>query len=135
MPLGKETKGVIDGENIYLFGGYRDKLLNEVEVYNLRTGEWKKMAALIFAVSRPGVVCIEKKAYIFENGVIQVYDLEENVCRAYQIDLRLTGSELFYRDGQLYILGGCKLEGYNMREPSPYLYSIDLAAFDKTSLL
>lgn len=132
MLIGKETRGVLYGNQIYLFGGFRDKPLDDIDMYDLHSGKWKRIGALPLAVNRPGIVCVDGITYIFENGVIQAYDMRTHDSRAYQIDLQLTGSELFYKDNKLYILGGCKIEGYDVKEPSADLYSIDLSEFNQT---
>lgn len=132
MLIGKETRGVLYGNQVYLFGGFRDKPLDDIDMYDLHSGKWKRIGALPLAVNRPGIVCVDDITYIFENGIIQTYDMRTHDSRAYQIDLQLTGSELIYKDNKLYILGGCKIEGYGVKEPSAHLYSIDLSEFNQT---
>lgn len=133
MPESKESKGIIIGNLIYLFGGFKNMPLDNIDSYDIHSGTWKRIGHLPFAVNRPGIVRVDKTVYIFENGRIQTYNLENKTSNVYKIDLQLTGSELFYRDGKLYILGGCRLESYDTREPSSQLYSIDLSEFAKTS--
>ncbi|WP_455592478.1 Kelch repeat-containing protein [Bacteroides sp.] len=132
MLIGKETRGVLYGNQIYLFGGFRDKPLDDIDMYDLHSGKWQRIGVLPLAVNRPGIVCVDDITYIFENGIIQTYDMKTHDSRAYQIDLQLTGSELFYKDNKLYILGGCKIEGYDVKEPSADLYSINLSEFIQT---
>lgn len=135
MPESKESKGIIIGNLIYLFGGFKDMPLDNIESYDIHSGAWKRIGHLPFAVNRPGIVCVDKTVYIFENGRIQTYNLETQTSSVYKIDLQLTGSELFYKNNKLYILGGCRFESYDIREPSSQLYSIDLSEFAKTSPL
>ena len=132
MPTGKETKGVLIGNTIYLTGGFNAKPLKEIETYNVATGKWNvESRELIYEVERPGVTTNGNLIYIFEDGKIQTYNIETKELNVYLIDLALKYSELFYANNKLYILGGFNQDEFSI-EPSSNLYSIDLNEFKRT---
>jgi len=132
MPSGKETKGVLMGNIIYLSGGFHNKPLKEIDSYNIVTGKWNvESRQLLYAVERPGIACREDMIYIFEDGKIQTYNVVTKELNVYLIDLSLKFSELFCADNKLYLLGGIDQDEYSF-EPSADLYSIDLNEFKRT---
>jgi hypothetical protein len=132
MPTGKETKGVLIGNTIYLTGGFQSKPLKAIETYNVVTGKWNiESRELFYEVERPGVTTNGNIIYIFEDGKIQTYNIETKELNVYLIDLALKYSELFYANNKLYILGGYYQDEFSI-EPSSNLYSIDLNEFKRT---
>jgi hypothetical protein len=132
MPTGKETKGVLIANTIYLTGGFQSKPLKEIETYNVATGKWNiESRKLLYEVDRPGVTTNGNLIYIFEDGKIQIYNIETKELNVYLIDLALKYSELFYSNNKLYILGGFNQDEFSI-EPSSNLYSIDLNEFKRT---
>ena len=129
MPVAKETKGVLVNSTIYLIGGCNYKTLDNIETYNIATGEWKVIGQLFYGVVRPAVAYNDNIIYIFEDGRIQTYNIETKKLNLYSIDLPLKSSELFYTNNKLYILGGLINDG--AIEPSPDLYRIDLSEFKR----
>ncbi|WP_321331117.1 kelch repeat-containing protein [uncultured Bacteroides sp.] len=134
MPSGKETKGILYGHSFYLFGGFRDETLGNIECYDISSGKWEALGTLPHSVQRPGIVCVDKTVYIFEERMIQAYNLSTGKTFVYRIDLPLMGSELFYANQKLYIVGGCKKEGDNTT-PSPNVYSVSLSEFLRTETI
>ena len=131
MPQGMETKGILTGNTIYLFGGFRNKPLKMIQTYNVITGKWNEEGVLPFEVERPGIAMNKNLIYIFENGKIQTYNIETKEVKVYLIDLALKSAELFYSDDLLYLLGGKVTDEYSV-SPSSDLYSIDIHEFRKT---
>ena len=41
LKKGKETKSIVLANKLYLFGGFREEILKEIESYNLETDKWK----------------------------------------------------------------------------------------------
>lgn len=136
MPEAMETKGVIVNNIIYLIGGFNLKPLDNIETYNITTGEWSVAGQLFYGVERPAVVCNDSIIYIFEDGRIQTYNIETKQLNMYSIELPLKSCEMFYSNHKLYLLGGwikdeTSLDEYSIR-PSSGLYSIDLNEFNKS---
>jgi len=136
MPEAKETKGVIVNNTIYLIGGFNLKPLDNIETYNITTGEWKVAGQLFYGVERPAVVYNDNTIYIFEDGRIQTYNIETKRLNMYSIELPLKSCEMFCANNKLYILGGwiksetTENDG-SSTAPSSDLYSIDLNEFNK----
>jgi len=135
MPEAKETKGVIVNSTIYLIGGFNLKPLDNIETYNITTGEWNVAGQLFYGVERPAVVYHDTIIYIFEDGRIQTYSTETKQLKMYSIELPLKSCEMFYANNKLYLLGGwikdeTSEDEYSIR-PSSGLYSIDLNEFNK----
>ena len=131
MPRGMETKGILTGDTVYLFGGFRDKALNQIETYNVVTGKWNHEGALPFEVNRPGIAINKELIYIFENGKIQTYNTDTREVNVYLIDLALSSGEMYCAGNMLYVLGGKVTDQYSF-SPSSDLYTIDLNEFNKT---
>ncbi len=106
MLSNKEAKGVLLDRSIYLLGGYRDRQLDEIEVYDLQKGAWSVGGKLEFPVSHPAVASNGSTIFVFDNNVLQAYDTATKTTKAYRIDLPLTHSRMFYNDNYLYVLGG-----------------------------
>lgn len=130
MPAAKEVKGVLVNNKIFLVGGFNTTPLNEIESYNITTGEWQTESRLYFPVERPALTYYDGTIYIYENGTIQTYDIESRNVRSFPIDLYLKYSELFVANNSLLILGGY-IEDEFSTSPSPNLYSIDLVELKK----
>lgn len=131
MPRGMETKGILTGNTVYLFGGYRNISLNIIESFNLITGKWNHEGVLPFAVNRPGITIDKNIIYIFEKGKIQTYNTDTKEVNVYLIDLSLSSCELYCVDNLLYVTGG-KDTDRNSVSTSSELYSVDLNEFKKT---
>lgn len=133
MLIDKEARGILDAHFIYLFGGFRDYMpLNSIERYDILSGTWVTYGHMLHPVQRPGIVCVDKTVYIFEDRMIQTYNLQDKTCRAFRIDLPFIGSDMFHFDGKLYIVGGRDKQDNGHVIPSQDLFSIDLSEFSKT---
>lgn len=128
MPKAKETKGILINNKIYLIGGFSKSPLDEIETYNINTGEWNTESSLFYPVERPAITYHKGIIYVFENGIIQTFNVATKNIRTYSLDLPLLYSELFVANNNLLLLGGC-IENEFSSSPSPYLYSIDLEEF------
>ncbi len=136
MPIAKETKGVLVNNTIYLVGGFNLKPLDNIETYNITTGEWKSVGQLFYEVERPALAYKDNIIYIFEDGRIQIYNIETKELKLYSVDLPLKSCEMFYANNKLYLLGGWIHNEISENEstivPSSGLYSIELSEFNKT---
>ncbi|MGE0076429.1 MAG: carboxypeptidase-like regulatory domain-containing protein [Bacteroidales bacterium] len=130
MPIAKETKGILIHNMIYLIGGYNFKPLDEIETYNIETGEWNVEGHLFYNVARPAIAYNDSIIYIFEYGRIQTYNIITKQLNLYSIDLWLNSCELFCANNKLYILGGT-INDETLIQPSSDLYSIDLNEFKR----
>lgn len=131
MPRSKETKGILIKNKIYLIGGFNINPLKEIETYNINTGEWHAESYLYYPVERPGIAFNNDIIYIFENGIIQTYNIKTKELSAYSIDLYLKYSEIFFNNNKLYIIGGFFSDEFSIT-PSPYIYVINISEFIKT---
>ncbi|MCD8261994.1 MAG: hypothetical protein LUD15_11330 [Bacteroides sp.] len=129
MPHPKETKGVLVKDKLYLVGGHRHRIFNDIETYDLVTGEWEKEAELLYEVARPDNTEHENIIYFFEMGKLQSYDTKTKEVKAWIVDIELNSSEMFFADGKLFIVGG-----FDGTEPFRDLYSISLFELSRTRL-
>ena len=78
----------------------------------LRTGEWWRLCDLKDGVSYPGLASDGSYIYIFENRNLQVYHIETDTMRIYELAaLDVENAGLFYWRNTLYIVGGCNCQG------------------------
>ena len=132
MPVdhSKETKGVIIQNVIYLVGGDKGWPLRYINTYDVSTGEYKQEKVLPYGLARPAVAYNNDIIYIFEKSKMQTYNIKTKEFKIYPIDLPLSGSEMFYKDEMLYVLGGSYIDEYSTT-PSNHLYTIDISEFDR----
>jgi hypothetical protein len=123
----RSCNGILVEDMVYFFGGYRTSQMYDVSSYNLLTGEWKHLCDLPNAVSYPGLATDGKLIYIFENGVLQVYNIRTNSLQKYSLneELNLEYSGLFYHENKLYIVGGRKRDSMSLI-PHAKTFSIDV---------
>ena len=95
------------------------------------TGRYKKEGKLLYKFTKPAVTQKDNMIFLFENGKLLTYHTETKELKSYLIDLRLYGSESYFVDDSLYILGGFTKRDFE-RKPSRKLYKIDLETFQKT---
>ena len=104
--------GILVGDKVYFFGGYRTAPMWFTVSYDLRTGKWQRLCDLKDGVSYPGLASDGDCIYIFENRNLQVYDIKTNTMRIYELAaLDLESAGLFYWKNTLYIVGGCTRRG------------------------
>lgn len=135
MAIGKEPTGIIVGNTIYLMGGYKDVSLRDIEAYDLVKGIWSKSGELMRVAGCPAVACDGSIIYVFENGVMQTYDIQTKKVKAYRIDLPLEFCKMFYANNKLYILGGkTKVDFGGMgKGTSNGVFCVSLDEFEKTT--
>lgn len=132
--------GVLIGDKVYFFGGYRTIPQWEVVSYDLQTGEWKHLCDLRGSVAYPGLASRGNLVYIFEGRDLQVYNVKTNTVEAYKIilsseateetEIGMESSGLFYSDDKLYIVGGCNRSG-DLVTPSAAIYSVDVSRISR----
>lgn len=130
LPAGKEAKGILVGNSVYLIGGHQSRPLDAIETYNLQTGETKNVGKLPHAVARPALACVDKTIYVFEEGKMQTFDTVTGKVKIYNLDLSLINAEMFYHKNKLYLVGGYINDEY--KEASCDVYSINMSDFEKT---
>lgn len=133
MPTAKETSGVLVGDKIYLIGGYDDKPLTEITTLDLITGKWTKIGDLPYAMEKPALTGHNDTIYIFENGKISTLDIQSNTLNEYLIDLPMKGSQLYFYNDTIYLLGG-SIENYYSKSPSADFYRVDIDEFTTTKI-
>lgn len=128
MPIGQAPETILVDHCIYLIGN-RNGGGRSIECYNLLTGAWANAGRLLYRLGWPSLAYHNDIIYIFEQGVVQTFNIKSRQVRSYMIDLKLKSPALYYFDGKLYILGG-----FYMGDPSRNVYSVDLKEFDKTEV-
>lgn len=131
MPTTKETSGVLIQDKIYLIGGFNKKPLSTMESLNLLTEKWSTEGELFYGLNNPAIAQNNGIIYFFENEKIYTYDTNTKQLKEYLISLQMKGSELYFSDNKLYLLGGY-IENYYSKYPSPKLFSIDIDEFVNT---
>ena len=79
-----------------------------MNTYNLHTGEYQEESTLPVNMERPALAYNEQNhtLYIFEDTHFLTYNVLSKVMYSYKIDLELKYSQMIYKDGFLYIIGG-----------------------------
>ncbi|WP_067151378.1 Kelch repeat-containing protein [Pseudotamlana agarivorans] len=127
----KEVSGTLLGDKIYLFGGYKDKVLSDIEVFNLIDGSWKTIGNLPIPMKRPALAVKGNDVYIYERGNMLVFDTRTKDISKFHINLQLKEASLHFYNDALYIVGGYEETIYS-KKASPNIYEIKLSDFFKT---
>ncbi|MDJ0646958.1 MAG: galactose oxidase, partial [Flavobacteriaceae bacterium] len=133
MREGKEVKGVLAGDKIYLIGGFNGRSLTTIETFDLLTDKWETVGELNKASASPGIAISDTTIFIFDNGKISTYNTRTKVLNDYLINIPLSGANMHYNNGKLYVIGGYTKNSYS-KLPSSAVYSIDLKEFDMTRI-
>lgn len=133
MTVPKEVNGVLINDKIFLFGGESGNPLVDIESFDLITGKWENIGHLFQPISRPAVTSHDDTIYLFDDGRILIYDIEEKTLKQYKINLFLKNAGLQYYDGKLYIIGGYREDRFSKR-PSNGLYEVDLKTLGNTKI-
>ncbi|AOW21075.1 Kelch repeat-containing protein [Urechidicola croceus] len=133
MPKGKEIKGTLIGDKIYVFGGFDDKTLTQIETYDLITGDWELIGNMNINLKKPAITNFGSDIFLFENKKMFVYNINSKELKEYSIDLSMVASEMLCFNQKLYIVGGYIENEYSII-PSKDMYSIDLKEFEVTKL-
>ena len=131
MNKGKEVRGIVFEDKLYLFGGYNKKNLTEIESFDLKTAKWKKEGTLFRGMRKPAITKDKEFIYLQEDGKIVTFKPKTKTLKEYKIDLNLKGSEMHFSNEILYIVGGFQVEEYR-KAPSNGFYSIKVSDFFKT---
>ncbi len=131
LPEARETQGIQVGDKFYLIGGYQDRVLDRIDSYSLTEGVVSQEGKLSYKVKRPALATDGEVIYIFEDGIMQTYNVNTREQFIYQANIYVHNSEMFCADGKLYILGGYSVDE-NSQEPYRDMYSIDLKAMAQT---
>ena len=131
MSKGKEARGVIVDNMLYLFGGNSNKKLTEIESFDLNTAKWKKEGNLFTAMEKPAIATHNKTIYLFEKDRLVTYHTSTKELKEYRIELPFYFAEMFYRDDKLYIVGGSEKKDFE-DTPQRNFVEISLDEFDMT---
>ena len=133
MPQEKEVTGILIENKIYLVGGYKNKILKNIESFDLVKNNWECEGELFQGMFRPALAYNNQMLYIFENGKICTFNTKTKELKEYLVGLYLNHSAMFYYNNRLYILGGF-IPDENSISPSSKLYCIDINQFDQTKI-
>lgn len=114
IPAGRcgRMNGILVRDKVYFWGGYHTAPMWTAASYDLRTGKWQRLCDLKDGVSYPGLASDGSYIYIFENRNLQVYNIETDTVRIYELAaLDVENAGLFYWKNTLYIVGGCNRQG------------------------
>jgi hypothetical protein len=133
MSKGKETSGVILDNKLYLFGGSRNRMLTEIEFFNLNTGKWSKEGDLFTAMEKPAITKNKNTIYLFENDRIVTYHTTTKELKEFRINLPLFFSQIQFKNEKLYIIGGTNIKNYE-NKPQRSFIEISLDEFENTQI-
>lgn len=133
MPEAKECKGIFVKNKFYTLGGFKEKPLNTIESYNFVNDTWKVEGSLFDNLKSPALAHDSATIYAFENGKFYTLNTQTGEQKKYLIDLNLYDSSMFLHNDKLYIVGGYKDADFDIT-PSEFIYSIDLAEFNRTKV-
>lgn len=124
----EETKGIIAGNIIYLFGGYKERPLYDIGTYNISTGEYRIEGQLPQSMERPAVAFDNKyTVYLYDSGRIYTYNIHTGELSGYYIGFDVNNAEMLYENEALFILGGKK-----DNIPSSKVYRVNISDFKQT---
>lgn len=120
------AKAVTVGDNIYLFGGYRQETsTTRFEVYNLTTNTWTDKPAMPYDARYHGVEEVDGKIYVFGGQKTDVAVTDEMYCYDIKTDSWSTKAKMLKPnrsfasgviDGKIYVAGGWNGEYSNSLE-------------------
>jgi len=125
MPSPKETSGVLINDKIYLFGGYNNERLDNLESYDLKTGKWKIEGKLFDKIGVVAITSNGDEVYFYSNGKLNIYNVNTRILKQYFIDLFIQSAKMQYFENKLYLYGGFNATKLEV-SPSSQVYSIDL---------
>lgn len=107
-PYAYEAPGIVVDTLLFHVGGFSNQKLAILNSYNLNTGEYQEESTLPFNMERPALAYNEQNhtLYIFEDTNFLTYNVHSKVMCSYKIDLELKYSQMIYKNGFLYIVGG-----------------------------
>ena len=108
-------KGVLAGHTVYFVGGNSTNSKWTIRSFNLLSGEWKTLCDLKEGVYAPKVALNGNLIYIYDENVLQIYNIETNAVNACYFAYGIKEPGVCYVDGKLYIIGAYR-EGLPSRE-------------------
>lgn len=111
MPVGKETKGKIVNNKLYVIGGFNENSSRMIDVYDLNTNRWTNQYKMPVGVSAHSLAVADNKIFIvgdysnqdflayFDTTTNKFYQLASNM-----ISRRHSAAEVY--NNRLYIMGG-----------------------------
>ena len=133
MSRAKETNGVLIDDKVYMVGGFDQRPLKEIEVYDLNTEVSKIEGELFERMERPGITSSEGVIYIMENGKLLTYDTKLGILNEYLIASMVSSPLLLINKGFLFMLGGSITNRYS-RKPSAKMIRINIQDIKRTAV-
>lgn len=131
MTKPKEANGILIKDKVFLIGGFNEEPLSKIECYNLTDGTWTTKGNLFLGMENPALAHHDNTIYIFSNGKMLTYNIDNKVINEYTIELYVKYAEMYYHQGYLYILGGFKEDNYSIT-PSSRVSAVSLNDFKRT---
>lgn len=128
MLKGKEVKGIIFKDKLYLIGGYYKKSLTEITSFDFVTGKWKKEGDLFKGMRNPSLTKDNEFIYIQEGSTIVTFKPKTNTLKEYNMELRIKDANMHFYNESLFLLGGFFVESYR-KQPSASAFKIDVIEF------
>jgi hypothetical protein len=132
LPDLKTISGTVFHDKIYFFGT-TPKDQSIILTLNLTSGKWKKEGVNFYPMQKPAIASHDHMIYTYENGHLLTYNTLTKALTAYDVDIELYGSSMYYRDEKLYILGGYVKNEFT-KTPSRKLICIALKDLENTKV-
>ena len=129
----KETNGVVVGDKIYLIGGENNRIVKEIEVYDIVSGLSYVEASLFEGLKRPGIAVEGEVIYILEKGKLFTYDTNERILNEYLVDDLTENPKIVIKDGYLYAFGGFYFRNF-VKFPTKNVYKLNLSELSITKI-
>ena len=135
MVTPKETNGVLLKDKIYLFGGFRDNPLTQIESFDLNSGKWTLEGDLFKGIANPALAASVDEIFIYNPGKLTVFNNKTRALTEYNLNLFMEGAQIQYFNNQLYIFSGFLIDklAYSKRATKE-LYVIDLSGLPLTKI-
>ncbi|GGG57301.1 Kelch repeat-containing protein [Bizionia arctica] len=127
----KETNSVLIKDKIYVVGGFDGKPLSTIDVLDLNSEVWQEEIDLPSSMSQPALTVHNEKIYIYDAGLMYVYNPPKKTFVTYEINLHVEHARMHYFNGAFYLIGGFTENEYS-KKPSPNIYIIHENEFLKT---
>lgn len=133
LPFLNNAKGILIGDSVFLIEIDEDqKTPPKLYTFNLISGDWKHLGDLPKEIKNPSITYDNQDhVYFHENEALYTLNFHDLRLLKYTMSLSYTSSSMFYKDNELYILGGYKENDFS-KTPSSIFLKIDLGELKKT---
>jgi hypothetical protein len=133
MTAGKEPRGAIVDNTLYLFGGWCNGALDTIESYDLKKGVWHKECTLFGPMAQVSVTTDGQKIYLYDRGRFIVFDPKVKSLSQYSTAISVHNPTLHFDSGKIYLMGGFAND-YVTGDSSAKVFQIDVRDFDFTKI-